>query len=475
MTSRWKRALARKPLESVLADADASGLRRRLGAGSLLVLGVANILGAGIYVMTGEAAASFAGPAVLLSFVLAGLACGFTGLCYAELSSVIPASGSAYSYCHVTLGEGFAWALGWMIMLEYTLAASAVAVGFSGYLISLLHDFGLAIPAMFATSTIGASQVGGHTALQLNGGINLVAAVSAMAAAVTLIFGVGRSSFANAMLVLIKVAVLAAFIAVGSRYVQVANWHPFLPANEGGFAYGLPGVLRAAAMLFFAYLGFETVSMAAAEARNPRRDVPIGILGSLVVCTLLYIAAAAVLTGLVPFRELGVSDPVALAVDRIGWPGFAIVIKIGALTGLASVLLANAYGHSRMCLTMARDGLMPPVFTRVHARYHTPWKGNLVLGGIAATLAALLPISVLGDLICLGIASAFIVVCISVMWLRTNRPDLRGGFRVPLGGVRIGRYWIGVVPVLGIALCLSMMAPVLADIVEQVRRGDLLP
>lgn len=475
MTSRWKRARARKPLESVLAEADASGLRRRLGAGSLLVLGVANILGAGIYVMTGEAAASFAGPAVLLSFVLAGLACGFTGLCYAELSSVIPASGSAYSYCHVTLGEGFAWALGWMVMLEYTLAASAVAAGFSGYLTSLLHDFGISIPTMLAVSTVGASKVDGHTALQLNGGVNLVAASAAMAAAVTLIFGVARSSLANSVLVLIKVAVLVAFIAVGSRYVDPANWHPFLPVNESGFAYGWPGVLRAAAMLFFAYLGFETVSMAAAESRNPRRDVPIGILGSLVVCTLLYIAAAAVLTGLVPFREMGVPDPVALAVDRIGWPGFAIVIKIGALTGLASVLLANAYGHSRMCLTMARDGLMPQVFTRVHARFHTPWKGNLVLGAIAAVLAALLPINVLGDLICLGVASAFIVVCISVMWLRTNRPELRGGFRVPLGGVCIGRYWIGVVPVLGIVLCLSMMAPVLVDIFEQVRRGDLLP
>lgn len=475
MTSRWKRTLARKPLEHVLADADASGLRRQLGAGSLLVLGVANILGAGIYVMTGEAAASFAGPAVLLSFVLAGLACGFTGLCYAELSSVIPASGSAYSYCQVTLGEGFAWALGWMIMLEYTLAAAAVAAGFSGYLISLLHNFGINLPAMLAVSTLGADQLAGHTALRFTGGINLVAALAVMAAAMTLIFGVGRSALANTVLVLIKVAVLVGFIVVGAQYVQAANWHPFLPANEGGFAYGWPGVVRAAAMLFFAYLGFETVSMAAAEARNPRRDVPIGILGSLVVCTLLYIAAAAVLTGLVPFRELGVSDPVALAVDRIGWPGFAIVIKIGALTGLASVLLANAYGHSRMCLTMARDGLLPPVFTRVHPRYRTPWKGNLILGTIGATLAALLPISVLGDLICLGIASAFIVVCISVMWLRTNRPDLHGGFRVPLGGVRLGRYWIGVVPVLGIVLCLSMMAPVLADMVEQVRRGDLLP
>lgn len=474
-TTRWRLALARKPLESVLADADRSGLRRQLGAGSLLVLGVANILGAGIYVMTGEAAASFAGPAVVLSFVLAALACGFTGLCYAELSSIIPVSGSAYSYCQVTLGEGCAWALAWMVILEYVLAAAAVSAGFAGYLVSFLHDVGIAVPALLSTSTMAASQHEGHTTLAFSGAVNVVAALAAMAAALVLIAGVGRSALANAILVATKVAVLVAFIAIGARYVEARNWTPFLPANEGGFAYGWPGVLRGAAMLFFAYLGFETVSMAAAETRRPRRDVPFGILGSLLVCTLLYIAAGAVLTGVVPYRELGVPDPVALAVDRFGWPGFAIAVKVGALTGLGSVLLANAYGVSRMCLVIGRDGLLPPLFTRVHARLGTPWLGNLVFGAVSAALAALLPIGVLGDLICLGIASAFIVVCVAVMWLRSVRPELRGGFRVPLGGVRVGRVWLGTVPVLGILMCLAMMAPVLGDMARQVRRGDTLP
>ncbi|WP_250064638.1 amino acid permease [Stenotrophomonas mori] len=472
---RWQLAARRKPLEAVVADGERAGLHRRLGAGSLLVLGVANILGAGIYVVTGTAAASFAGPAVVLAFVLAALACGFTGLCYAELSSVIPVSGSAYSYCQVTLGEGAAWALAWMIILEYLLAAAAVAAGFSGYLVSLLGDLQVHVPAAWATSTVTAAQQAGHTRLDFSGGLNAVAALAVAAAAAVQIAGVGRSALANLVLVLVKIAVLLAFVAVGAMFVDAANWRPFLPANEGGFAYGWPGVMRAAAMLFFAYLGFETVSMAAAEARQPRRDVPIGILGSLVVCTVLYITAGVVLTGLVPFRELGVPDPVALAVDRIGWPGFAVLIKIGALTGLGSVLLANAYGASRISLSIARDGLLPSFFARVHPRLGTPWLASVAFGTASALLAALLPIDILGDLICLGIASAFIVVCVAVMWLRSTRPELRGGFRVPLGGVRIGRCWIGVVPVLGIVMCLAMIAPVLGDMLGQARRGDILP
>lgn len=475
LLGRWQLALRRKPLEAVVADGDRAGLHRRLGAGSLMVLGIANILGAGIYVVTGAAAANFAGPAVMLSFVLAAMACGFTGLCYAELSSVIPVSGSAYSYCQVTLGEGAAWALAWMVILEYLLAAAAVAAGFSGYLTSLLGDLHVHVPMALAVSSVTATQQGGHTELAFSGGLNVVAALAVLAAAGIQIAGVGRSALANLVLVLTKIAVLLAFVAVGSQFIDAANWQPFLPANEGGFAYGWPGVLRAAAMLFFAYLGFETVSMAAAEARQPRRDVPLGILGSLVVCTVLYIAAGAVLTGLVPFRELGVPDPVALAVDRIGWPGFAVVIKIGALTGLGSVLLANAYGASRISLSIARDGLLPAFFTRVHPKLGTPWLASVAFGSVSALLAALLPIGILGDLICLGIASAFIVVCIAVMWLRSTRPDLRGGFRVPLGGVWIGGAWIGVVPVLGIVMCVAMMAPVLGDMFAQVRRGDLLP
>lgn len=473
--SRWRQARWRKPIDVAVDDANHTGLRRRLGAGSLLVLGVANILGAGVYVMTGAAAADFAGPGVMLSFALSAFACAFTALCYAELASTIPVPGSAYSYCYATLGEGCAWALGWLVMLEYSLSASLVAVGFSGYLSSLCATLGVALPAAITSPLVMATQHDGHTVLQLGGGVNLVAALAAMAAAGILVFGVGRSSFVNALLVIVKVGVLVAFIAIGATAVNPELWTPLIPPHEGGFSYGWPGVLRAAAMLFFAYLGFETVSMAAAEARNPRRDVPLGILGALVLCALLYVAAAAVLTGLVPYRQLGVADPVALAVDRIGWPGFAAVIKIGALTGLASVLLANAYGQSRMCLAMSRDGLLPPLFARVHPRYGTPWLGNLVLGGIAATAAALLPIGVLGDLVCIGIAFAFILVCVAVMWVRNARPDLVGAFRVPFGGVRVRGVWLGTVPVLGIVLCLTMMAPVLLDMVVQVRRGDVLP
>lgn len=473
--SRWHQMRRRKPIDEAVRDADRTGLRRRLGAGSLLVLGVANILGAGVFVMTGAAAADFAGPGVMLSFALSAFACAFTALCYAELASAIPVPGSAYSYCYATLGEGCAWALGWLVLLEYSLSASLVAVGFAGYFSSLLATLGTALPAAITTPLVAAAQHDGHTVLELGGGINLVAACAAMAAAVTLVFGVGRSALVNAILVIIKLGVLLAFIAIGASAVNPELWTPFVPPNEGGFSYGWPGVVRAAAMLFFAYLGFETVSMAAAEARDPRRDVPLGILGALALCALLYIAAAAVLTGLVPYRQLGVADPVALAVDRIGWPGFAGLIKIGALTGLASVLLANAYGQSRMCLAMARDGLLPPLFARVHPRYGTPWLGNLVLGAIAAGAAALLPIGVLGDLVCIGIAFAFILVCVAVMWVRSARPDLVGAFRVPFGGVRIGKVWLGTVPVLGIVLCVAMMAPVLLDMVVQVRRGDVLP
>lgn len=474
VAGRWQLARTRKSIDQVVVDGGRAGLQRRLGAGSLLVLGIANILGAGIYVMTGEAAASFAGPAVVLSFVLAALACGFTGLCYAELASVIPVSGSAYSYCQVTLGEGCAWALGWMVILEYVLSAAAVAAGFSGYLVSLLGDLGLQVPAALATSSLTAVQVQGHTVIHAGGGVNLVAALAVLATAGVLMAGVGHSALVNAVLVVVKVGVLVAFIVLGARAVDPQLWHPFVPANEGGFAYGWPGVLRAAAMLFFAYLGFETVSMAAAETRNPRRDVPFGILGSLLVCTVLYIGAGAVLTGIVPFRALGVPDPVALAVDRLGWPWFAVAVKVGALTGLGSVLLANGYGVSRMAVNIGRDGLLPRLFAQLHPRRHTPWLGNLVFGMVAAVLAALLPIGILGDLICLGIASAFIVVCVAVMWLRSRRPDLHGGFRVPLGGVRVGGVWVGTVPVLGIALCLAMMAPVLADMARQLRHGDPL-
>jgi APA family basic amino acid/polyamine antiporter len=450
-------------------------LRPSLGWGALLVLGVANILGAGVYVMTGTAAALYAGPAVTVSFVIAGVACLLVGLCYAELASSLPESGSAYTYCKRTLGTGPAWALGWLLFLEYSVAASLLAVGFSGYLGSLLGDFGIALPAALSTPAIQLLPSDGGSALAVSGNVNLVAAIAVLCAGGVLALGTSRSSLANTILVVVKVLVLLGFIVVGAMAVDPANWTPFVPANEGGFTYGWEGVARAASLLFFAFLGFETVSTAAAETRNPQRDVPIGILGSLAICTGLYVLAAVVLTGLVPFRELGVPDPIALAVDRIGWPQFAVLIKIGALAGLASVLLANAFGHSRVCYAMSRDGLLPDLFNRLHPTRNSLWIGNLLLAAIAAISAALLPISVMADLISFGVAFMFAMVAVSLIHIRSTQSHLLGRFRVPFGGVRIGGIWFGVVPVLAIVMSFAMTLPVALDIIGQARNGDWLP
>ena len=450
-------------------------LNLSLGWGSLLILGVAQILGAGVYVLIGTAASLYAGPAVTLSFVIAGVACLLVGLCYAELASSVPESGSAYSYCKHTLGIGPAWALGWLLFLEFSVAASLLAVGFSGYFGSLLADAGVILPAAISTPAIQLLSGGDGKSLVVSGHVNLVAAGAVLAAGAIVALGTSRSSRANTVLVVVKVLVLVGFIVVGATAVDSHNWSPFLPPNEGGFTYGWEGVARAAALLFFAFLGFETVSTAAAETRDPQRDVPIGILGALAICATLYVLAAVVLTGLVPFRELDVPDPIALAVDRIGWPQSAVVIKVGALAGLASVLLANAFGHSRVCYAMARDGLLPDVFCHLHPVRNSPWIANLLLAGLAAINAALLPISVMADLISFGVAFMFAMVAISLIRIRSTAPARSGGFRVPLGGVRIGGIWFGVVPVLAIVLSFAMTLPVAIDIVQQARNGDLLP
>jgi APA family basic amino acid/polyamine antiporter len=449
-------------------------LRPSMGWGGLLVLGIANILGAGVYVMTGTAAARFAGPAVTLSFVIAGFACLLVALCYAELASSMPESGSAYTYCRRALGGGPAWSLGWLLFLEYSVAASLLAVGFAGYLGSLLGDFGITLPAALSTPLIASTTVDGRHVLSLGSGFNLVAALAVLAAGGIAALGMSRYSLVSTLLVVVKVAVLVGFILVGMGAVDPANWRPFVPANEGGFTYGWEGVARGASLLFFAFLGFETVSTAAAETRQPQRDVPIGILGSLGVCTALYVLSAIVLTGLVPFRELGVPDPIAIAVDRIGMPGIALLIKIGALAGLASVLLANAFGHSRVCYAMARDGYLPDLFASVHRTRNSLWQGNLLLAAIAAVSAALLPISVMADLISFGVAFMFAMVAVSLIHMRNTQPDLPRKFRVPLGGVRIGGKWLGVVPVAAIVTSFVMTLPVALDIIGQARRGDWL-
>ena len=469
------RLLIKKSVDQVQREAAANGLKRSLGALNLTMLGIGSTIGPGIYVMTGNAAANFAGPAVMLSFVLAGLACAFAGLCYAELASAMPVAGSAYTYSYATLGEVFAWIMGWLLVLEYGIAASTVAVGFSGYVVSFLHDLHVTVPEQWSNSLVQSVDAPSGLIFSVGHSLNLIAALGILGVTGLLVLGISESASVNNVIVVIKVTVLLAFIAVGVFFIKPANWHPFIPANQGGFKYGVPGIFRAASNIFFAYVGFEAVSTAAAEAKNPQRDMPVGILGSLFVCTAIYIAVAAVLTGVVPFRQLGVPDPIAIGVDAMGMPWFAFLIKIGAVTGLFSVMLVLTYGQTRVFYTMARDGLLPRTFGVLHPKFRTPWIGTILLGLLIAVAATLLPITILGDLVNLGTASAFAIVCLSVMWLRSTRPDLARPFRVPLGGFWVGKAWIGYVPVGGILMCFVMVGPLMLDIVQKVSQGDPLP
>lgn len=473
--ARSGRLFIRKPLEDVRADGERHGLVRALGPLQLVMIGIGCIIGAGVYVMTGTAASNYAGPAVVISFALAGVACGFTALCYAELSSTLPVAGASYSYAYAALGEVFAWTLAWMLSLEFGLAGSALAVGVAGYLLSLLGDFGVTLPAAISTPLIQAVP-GTHGAhFVVGSSVNLVAVAAVAFFAAVLVRGVTHSARLNAFMVFVKIGVLIAFVIIGAPHVQSANWHPFLPPSQGGFAYGWLGVFRAASILFFAYLGFEAVATAALEARKPQRDIPIGILGSLLVATVVYIAVALVLTGLVPYSRLNVPDPVAVAVDVIGWPALTLLIKLGALAGLSSVLMINTFAHSRVWFAMSDDGLLPRFICAVHPRFRTPYWGTITVAAIAAIGAAFLPISILGDLVSLGTGVVFLTVAVSTMWLRSSQPDLPRPFRVPLGGVWIGKAWIGTVPTLSIVLTIVMVAPVLGDMAYKAAHGDWIP
>jgi basic amino acid/polyamine antiporter, APA family len=453
---------AKKTIAQIRKDFDVSELKRTLNAGNLVSLGVGAVIGAGIFVMTGQAAAEFAGPAVILSFIVAGLACAFAALCYAELASTMPVSGSAYTYAYATLGEVFAWTMGWLLLLEYGVAASTVAVGWSGYVASFLKDFGIFIPATYSHSTI--QLIDGE--LNVFPQFDLVAACGVLIVTALLSLGVRESARVNNIIVVIKVTVLLAFIGVGVLYIDPANWSPFLPDNAGGFHYGWEGVFRAASIIFFAYVGFEAVSTAAGEATHPHRDVPIGILGALFICTVLYMAVAAVLTGVAPYGLLGVPDPIAVAVDRMGLPWFSFIIKIGAITGLTSVMLVLTYAQTRVFYQMSRDGLLPTVFAHIHPKFLTPARGTVLLGSIIAVGAAVLPLRVLGDLVSLGTALAFAIVCVSVIYLRRHNPDLVRPFTVPLYP------WV---PILGIVFCvIFMMGPILLDMMSKASGVDLL-
>lgn len=432
----------KKSVVQIQQESQRGELKRTLSAANLVSLGIGCIIGAGIFVMTGQAAAVYAGPAIILSFVLAGLCCAFAGLCYAELASMLPVSGSAYSYSYASLGEVFAWIMGWLLLLEYGVASATVAVGWSGYLVSFLGSFGIVIPAELTTPTIAMD----HTtfAVTVGEGFNLPALLGISAMALLLVAGVKESANVNNIIVVVKLAVVLLFVGIGIFYVDSANWHPFIPEENEAGQFGWNGILRGAGIVFFAYVGFEAVSTAAQEARNPNKDVPIGILGSLVVCTILYMLVAAVLTGLVPYETLNVPDPMAKAVDAIGLGWFSFVVKVGALAGLTSVMMVLLYAQTRIFYTMSKDGLLPKMFSAVHPKFQTPYLNTILVGLIIGVVAATTPIGILGDLVSLGTLTAFAIICYTVLHLRAKEPDLERPFKVPFSP-----YF----PILGILFC----------------------
>ncbi len=433
-------------------------LERVLTARHLVLLGVGAIIGAGIFVLTGQAAANHAGPAITISFVLAGIACGLAGLCYAEFASLLPVSGSAYSYSYATLGEFVAWFIGWNLVLEYLFAASTVAVGWSGYFNSLLHSIGdltgtpLGLPEYLASAPLNV--VDGR--LVATGSlINLPAVLIILAICALCLRGMSQSAFVNSIIVAIKVTVILMFVAFSARYVDSSNWVPYIPPAEGAGKFGWDGIVRGASIVFFAYIGFDAVSTAAQEAKNPQRDMPIGILGSLVICTIFYIVVAAVLTGMVPYTLLSTAKPVSTALEfypNLLW--LKTVVEVGAIAGLSSVILVMVIGQTRIFYTMSNDGLIGKMFGRIHPRYHTPHVGTIFVALVAGTLAGLLPIGVLGDLVSMGTLLAFATVCIGVLVLRKTKPDLPRAFRVPFASV--------VCP-LGAVICLWLFSRAFQD------------
>ena len=449
-------------------------LKRALGALNLTMLGIGAIIGAGIFVLTGTAAAQYAGPGIVLSFVLAGLGCLFAGLCYAEFSAMIPIAGSAYTYGYATLGELVAWIIGWDLILEYLFGAATVAVGWSGYFVAFIGELGLKLPTQWTQAPLNV--VGTHTLVRnlmcvspdgsavaaTNGAcaagsvltpgiVNLPAIILVALMSTLLVIGIKESASFNNIIVFIKVAIVIAVIGFGFVYVNTANWHPFIPPNTGEFGhFGWSGIARGAAVVFFAYIGFDAVSTAAQEARNPQKDMPIGILASLAICTVLYILMALVMTGLAHYSDLNVPHPVFVAIDKAGpalhW--LTYFINIGAILGLASVVLVMLMGQPRIFFSMSRDGLLPPTFGRVHRKFQTPYVTTIVTGVVAAVVAGLFPIALLGELVSIGTLLAFVIVCFGVMILRYSRPNIPRPFRTP---------FVPVVPILGILICGYMM------------------
>ncbi len=417
----------------IAARSTENELRRVLGPMDLVLLGVGAIIGTGIFVLTGLAAAKYAGPAIVLSFVVAGMGCIFAGLCYAEFAAMVPVSGSAYAYSYATLGEFVAWFVGWNLILEYLFAAATVSVGWSRYFVKLLDHFGVNfLPEAMTSAPVGVAE-DGVSFIMTGAMVNLPAVLIAAIITAICYVGITQSARVNAIVVAIKVTIVVLVIAFGFFYINPDNWTPFIPENTGKFGeYGVSGILRASGIIFFAYIGFDAVSTAAQEARNPERDMPIGILGSLVICTLLYILMCGILTGLVPFPDLNDAAPVAVALQaHAGLHWLVPWIIVGALAGLTSVILVMILGQARIFLTMAQDGLIPQAFASVHPKFKTPGVATLVTGTSAAIIGGVFPIGILGELVSIGTLIAFITVCVGVLVLRYTQPNLKRPFRVP--------------------------------------------
>jgi APA family basic amino acid/polyamine antiporter len=433
---------ATKSLERIKAESEGGEhhLKKTLGPVNLVALGIGAIIGAGLFSLTGIAAADHAGPAVVLSFVIAAIGCAFAGMCYSEFATMIPIAGSAYTYAYATMGELLAWIIGWDLVLEYAVGAATVSVSWSSYVSKLLHMYGVELPESLT-----------HCPWDTPAGlINLPAVLIVLVISTLLIIGISESARVNAIIVVVKVAIVIIVICVGFAYVNQANYTPFIPENTGKFGeYGWSGIFRAAAVIFFAYIGFDAVSTAAQEAKKPQRDMPIGIIGSLAVCTVLYILFSRVLTGIVPYTKFkGDASPVATVIASFPSATLQTAIVIGIIAGYSSVILVMLLGQSRVFYSMSRDGLLPAVFSDIHAKFQTPWRCNLIFMVFVSLFSGFLPISRLGHMTSIGTLLAFVIVCVGIMIMRKTHPHIPRPYRTPL---------VPLVPILGVLVCLAMM------------------
>jgi APA family basic amino acid/polyamine antiporter len=448
----------KKPLDQLLAQAQDSekSLRRSLTAVNLVALGIGAIIGAGLFSITGVASAANAGPAITISFIIAAFGCAFAGLCYAEFASMIPVAGSAYTYSYATLGEFIAWIIGWDLVLEYALGAATVAISWSRYLVRFLDHYDIHIPHYLAMSPYDTATLADGTVV--SGAVNLPAIIIVIIISFILIKGIQESAFVNAIIVMLKVTVVLVFIFLGWRYINPDNYVPYIPANTGTFGeFGWSGVIRAAGIVFFAYIGFDAVSTAAQESKNPKRDMPIGILGSLVVCTVLYVLFAHVMTGLANYKEFAGQDgiaPVAVAITHTPYKFLQQAIILAILAGYTSVILVMLMGQSRVFFSMSRDGLLPGFFSDVHSKFKTPYKSNLLFMVFVSLFAGFVPARVVGEMVSIGTLLAFVLVCAGVWVMRVKMPDQPRAFKTPL---------VPLVPILGMIICLGMMAFLPAD------------